>query len=185
MKNQTIVAQFLETKDFKLAWNILLCGLGVVGLAALAQITIHIPGTPVPITGQTFGATLLALTYGQRRGLIAFMGYLALGALHVPVFASGLSGLSLGPTSGYLCGMAVAVYVVGGLADRGWTQSFGRCWSAAVLGSALTFGFGILVLSYFVPGQSLMSAGVWPFLPGDVVKNLLAAATAYQISKYK
>jgi biotin transport system substrate-specific component len=180
------VAPFLEiraSQKHKWLLETLIVLFGALGLALLAQIAIHIPGTPVPITGQTLGTALLALVYGQRRGLAAFCTYYALGSLHLPVFALGASGFALGPTSGYLVGMLLAIGVVGGLADRGWTNSFLRCWLANILGSVLIFAVGLLVLSHFIGTQHVLQAGLWPFVPGDIVKDILAAAIAWRLRR--
>src|SRR5690242_2967503 len=85
---------------------------GVALLSALAQVVIHLPWTPVPITGQTFGIALLALSWGRKRAVAAMVSYLAIGALGVPVFALGQTGLSFGPTMGYLVGMLFATFAV-------------------------------------------------------------------------
>src|SRR4051812_12271756 len=80
---------------------------GVLLLSLLAQVAIPLPWTPVPITGQTFGVALVALSWGRKRALSAFLAYLAVGAFGLPVFAAGKSGLMMGPTFGYLVGMMV------------------------------------------------------------------------------
>jgi biotin transport system substrate-specific component len=76
--------------------------------------------------------------------------------------------------------MLAAAGVMGTLADRGWTHSFYRTWFAAFLGSLITFSFGLLVLSFFVPRQSVLTAGLFPFLPGDFIKTGLASFMASQ-----
>jgi biotin transport system substrate-specific component len=149
--------------------------LGVVMLALLAQVKIALPWTPVPVTGQTFGVAVLALMWGSRLSLITFLTYLGIGFLGAPVFAGGLSGLLVGPTFGYLIGMMVSSWVVGKLSDRGWGESFKTALGACYIGSLLTFLFGVAVLSLFIPTDKLLIAGVLPFLPGDLIKNILAA----------
>lgn len=152
--------------------------LGVGLLTAAAQIALPLPWTPVPLTGQTFGVLLLALLWGRNRALAAVGAYLALGAFGFPVFAKGGSGLLLGPTLGYLVGMVLAAGVVGTLADRGSTRSFLRALATACLGTVLIWGVGLSVLSAWVPSETLLSAGLWPFLPGDLLKAALAASIA-------
>ncbi|MGE4132212.1 MAG: biotin transporter BioY [Bdellovibrionales bacterium] len=148
--------------------------MGALLLTALAQISIPLPWTPVPITGQTFGVALLALLWGRKLGAGIVGGYVLLGLTGLPILATA----KLGPTSGYLVGMVLASYVVGGLADRGWTSTFPRALAAAYVGSTLIFGLGLLVLSYFVPSEALLGAGLFPFMPGDLIKNILAATIA-------
>jgi biotin transport system substrate-specific component len=149
--------------------------MGVSMLALLAQIKISLPWTPVPITGQTFGVALLALLWGSRLSFATFATYLGLGFIGAPIFAGGMSGLLIGPTFGYLAGMFIASGVVGVLSDKGWGRSFWRGLAAAYIGSLIIFSCGILVLSFFIPKSQLLIAGVLPFLPGDLIKNILAA----------
>lgn len=163
--------------------NVLTIFAGVMVLGLLARVSIPLGFTPVPITGQTLGVALIALLWGRARGVTCVAAYLVLGAVGAPLFAFGQSGLSFGPTAGYLIGMLVASVAMGTLADRGWTKTFLRTWAAAFLGSVITFSFGVLVLSYFIPADKLLMAGVLPFLPGDFVKTLLACWIVSTASK--
>lgn len=159
--------------------------LGVVMLSLLAQVKIALPWTPVPVTGQTFGVAVLALIWGSRLSLITFMTYLGLGFLGAPLFASGLSGFSIGPTFGYLIGMLISSWVVGSLSDKGWSERFKTALAACYIGSFITFTCGVVVLSFFIPADKLLLAGVLPFLPGDLIKNVLAATLIKKLSKEK
>jgi len=80
---------------------------GVAFLSLLAQIAIPVPGSPVPVTGQTLGVLLLATSYGATLGTTTFFTYLLVGALGAPVFANSGSGVEriVGATGGYLVGM--------------------------------------------------------------------------------
>ncbi len=155
--------------------NALLVVGGIVTLALLAQISIPLSFTPVPITGQTFGVALIALLFGRMRAVAIVATYLALGAAGAPFFAVTKTAAGFGPTSGYLIGMLAASFVMGTLADRGWTRKFSRAWMAALIGSAITFTCGLIVLSFFIPKEALLMAGLIPFIPGDLVKTSLAA----------
>lgn len=177
------IPSFLNSRGNKIIENIASVFAGVGLLSLLAQIALLLPWTPVPITGQTFGVALVALLWGRKRGTLVFFSYLLCGGLGLPVFAMGKVGLLLGPTSGYLIGMLVATYVVGALADRGWTKTFFRTYLAAMAGSAITFAFGLFVLSFYMPSSVLLSAGLLPFLPGDVIKTLCASTIAFQSTK--
>jgi biotin transport system substrate-specific component len=156
--------------------------IGVGMLSLLAQLKIILPWTPVPITGQTFGVALLALLWGSRLSLTTFATYLGLGFLGAPIFASGLSGLLIGPTFGYLVGMLIASWVIGKLSDKGWGSSFKKAFFACYLGSAIIFSCGLVGLSFFIPSNQLFFAGVLPFLVGDLIKNTLAAFTISRVS---
>ena len=147
---------------------------GVFTMALLAQLSIRLPWTPVPITGQTFGVSLMALLYGRRLGIITMATYILLGAFGAPVFAAG-QALALAPMVGYLAGMVVSAAVIGFMADRGFTQTFKQSFIACLIGSACVFSLGLLVLSTFIPHSQLLIAGLLPFIPGDLVKSAIAS----------
>jgi len=173
---------FIDSTERKNLASLIFVAVGVGLMSLLAQIKVHLPYTPVPITGQTFGVAVIALTWGRRLGLSVILAYLALGFLGAPIFA-GASGLSFGPTFGYLVGMCVASFVMGSLADRGWTKSFLKAWLAGALGSLYVFAFGLRILGVFVPKAELVYVGLLPFLPGDLIKTVLAAALASQAAR--
>lgn len=150
---------------------------GVVFLAALAQIAIPLPFTPVPITGQTFGVALLSLLWGRKWGFAAVAAYVCAGSLGLPIFSQGAAGLKLA-SSGYLLGMCMSSLVIGTLADRGWNKNFRTSFAACLLGSLCVFSCGLLVLSNFVPKEALIAQGLLPFLPGDLLKSTLASLIA-------
>lgn len=160
--------------------NAIICLGGAALLAVLSQIAIPLPFTPVPITGQTLGVALLALTLGRNRGIASVVLYFVAGAMGMPVFAGAQSGFVFGPTMGYLIGMLLATVVMGSLADSGWTSSFKKTLLTAFVGTAITFVCGVSVLAFFLPAKTLLMAGVLPFLPGSLIKDTLAAALAYK-----
>lgn len=146
-------------------------------IAGTAQLTIPLPFSPVPITGQTFGVLVVGLALGSRRGALALLAYLAEGAAGLPVFAGYRAGLAvlLGPTGGYLIGFVAAAWLVGRLAERGFDRSLPKTLLAFALGNATIYAFGLAWLSRFVPWPETMAAGLTPFLIGDALKALLAA----------
>ena len=89
---------------------------GGAGLTALcAQIAIPVPGSPVPITGQTFAVCLVSAALGLRRGVASMSLYLVLGLIGLPVYSDASSGMHvvLGATGGYLVGFVLAAAVMG------------------------------------------------------------------------
>jgi biotin transport system substrate-specific component len=158
-----------------------LVALGVALIAASAQLSIQLPHTPVPITGQTFAVLLVGGAYGATRGLATLAAYLVVGGLGYGVFAqhhSGWSVLSLSSASGgYLVGMLVAAAVVGWLADRGWDRRPWRSLPTMVLGNVVIYAFGVTWLAHAlgVDAQQAWDLGVKDFLVGDAFKILLAA----------
>jgi biotin transport system substrate-specific component len=147
----------------------------VTGLAAQAEI--RVPGLLVPITGQTFAVLLTGAVLGARRAFAAQLLYLGEGALGLPVFAGGAGGLHIfaGPTAGYLAAFPLAAAATGALAERGWDRRFVTMLVAMLAGSTIIFACGLAVLSRFVPRELLLSQGLLPFIPGDLIKSTLAA----------
>ena len=145
------------------------------GLAA--QVAFRLPWTPVPITGQTFAVLLSGALLGPRRGFVAQMLYLAEGGVGLPMFAGGASGVAAlaGPTGGYLMAFPFAAAITGWLASRGWDRRFATTMLAMLIGSSVIFLLGAIGLARFVPASAVLSSGVLPFLPGDVIKAALAA----------
>ena len=149
---------------------------GALLIALAAQIQVPLPFSPVPVTGQTFAVLLLGALYGSRRGAATVLAYLVFGAAGLPVFAGAAAGAArlVGPTAGYLVGFAVAAFVVGALAERGWDR---RSWTTAgamVLGNLVIYAFGVAWLSRFVGWDKVMATGVLPFVAGDAAKIVLA-----------
>jgi biotin transport system substrate-specific component len=146
-------------------------------LVASAYISINLPFSPVPITGQTFGILLIAMTLGRVRATAVVVAYLLEGAAGLPVFAGGAFGAQhlVGPTGGYLLGFLGAAFVVGALADKGWDRSYVRSIISITLGHAIVFACGLVWLAQFVPTEGLLAAGLTPFLIGTAIKTGLAA----------
>ncbi len=158
--------------------------LGVVLLALLAQVEITIG--QVPLTGQTLGVLLLGAAYGWSLGGLTLLTYLLAGGLGLGVFAGGGAGWAhfTGTTAGYLVGFLVAAGVVGYLAQRGLTRTFRGTASVMLLGNVIIYVFGLAWLSTFAalyapagtsPLAWTLGAGLLPFIPGDIVKLLVAA----------
>ena len=164
----------------ELARGALLVMAGSVVVALAAQTRIDLPFTPVPITLQTAAVVLVGATLGARRGVAALVAYLAEGLAGLPVFAGGASGLAyaLGPTGGYLLGFVLSAFVAGWLVERGWGREPLQALAAFALAGAVVYLVGVpwLALSRGLPLEVAAGAGLVPFLPGDLVKTLGAAA---------
>ncbi len=158
-------------------WEIALIVTGSWLIALAAQIAI--PLWPVPITGQTFGVLLVGALLGSKWGAWAVMVYLAQGAMGLPVFAGGTGGPArlLGPTGGYLVGFVAAAFVVGWLSERGWHRRFTTTAISMLIGNLVIYVFGLAWLAAFLgwSGDAVLRAGFLPFVPGDLLKVLLAA----------
>ncbi|MDP3543773.1 MAG: biotin transporter BioY [Elusimicrobiota bacterium] len=146
-------------------------------IAVCAQINIPLPFTPVPLSGGTLGVLYTGALLGSRRGAAAVVLYLLQGSMGLPVFSGGAAGFLhlFGPTGGYLIGFPVGAFATGLLAERGWDRTPGRAFLAMLAGSLPIFALGLLGLSRFVPAETLLVQGLWPFLPGDLLKSALSA----------
>lgn len=147
----------------------------VLLLAALARVTV--PWVPVPFTGQTLGVLLIGGWLGFRRGVTATAFYLVAGSLGAPVFAGGAAGahVLLGPTGGYLVGFVVSAGTAGLLGEHGFFHTLPKALLAMVLATIPVFAVGLGWLAYYLPSGSVLAAGLWPFLPGALVKMAIAA----------
>lgn len=152
---------------------LVLGGAALTGLAA--QIAVPVPGSPVPVTGQTFAALLVGTALGAGRGFASLAVYALAGMAGVPWFAQGASGIGM-PSFGYIVGMLLASAVVGALARRGADRSAWRMAGSMVLGSALIYAVGVpyLALSTGMSASAAIAAGLTPFLIGDALKAALA-----------
>jgi biotin transport system substrate-specific component len=158
-------------------------GIGFISL--LAQISLPVPGSPVPVTGQTLAVLLIGTTYGARLGFITFATYLLAGIAGAPLFApsatSANHGLDrlVGATGGYLVGMLVASLLLGYLADRKADQKFRTSFPALLLGDLVIFTFGLAWLhaSLDMTWAATFKAGLTPFILGEALKIAITATS--------
>jgi len=152
---------------------------GTAFLALMAQIAVPVPGSPVPVTGQTLGALLLGSAYGASLGFTTFASYLLVGFLGAPVFASGAHGLSriTGATGGYLVGMLLASLLTGYLAGRKWYQKVLTVIPTMILGDLVIFGAGLYWLHHSIHATwaTTFKLGLTPFILGEVIKIAIAS----------
>ena len=158
---------------------------GIGFIALLAQISIPVPGSPVPVTGQTLAVLLIGTTYGARLGFFTFASYLLAGIAGAPIFAHsataanhGIARLT-GATGGYLVGMLVASLLLGYLADRKADQKFKTSFPALLLGDVVIFAFGLTWLhaSLDMTWAQTIKAGFTPFILGEALKIAITATS--------
>lgn len=159
---------------------------GAVLTALLARASVPVPGSPVPVTGQTLGALLAGGLLGTRRGASSLALYLAAGALGLPAFAGGAAGLErlTGPTGGYLVGLVAAAGIAGWTVERGWARSVPRAFAAMLAASAAVFALGVPWLAVSTGAARALEAGLVPFLPGALLKAALAAALVVLVARW-
>jgi biotin transport system substrate-specific component len=158
--------------------ELLLVLAGSALIAVSAWIAIPLPFSPVPVTAQTFAVLLVGSAFGARRGAASALAYLAEGCWGLPVFAGGAAGLHVlaGPTGGYLAGFVLGAYLCGALAERGFDRNPMTTVTSMALGNIGILLPGLLWLSRFVGPDHVLRLGLFPFIPGDLVKIALAAA---------
>ncbi|QFG26687.1 biotin transporter BioY [Actinomadura sp. WMMB 499] len=147
----------------------------LVGIAA--QIAVPLPGTPVPVTGQTFAVLLAGAALGPARAALGMALYLVAGLAGVPWFTDGEAGAGA-PTLGYVLGFIVAAAVVGRLAGRGGDRTPLRTAGTMLIGTVIMYATGVpyLMASLGVDLGRAVELGLTPFLAGDALKVLAAAA---------
>jgi len=155
----------------------------VLGLVPAVQIG------PVPITAQTLGVMLAGSILGARRGFLSQLLFLVLVAIGLPVLPGGGGGLAVfaGATAGYLISWPIAAFVVGLLTARFWAR-YNLAWGtvANVVGGIVVIyaiGVPVLVAASGLPWHDALWLGAAVFIPGDLVKAVLAAVIAVQVRR--
>jgi biotin transport system substrate-specific component len=157
--------------------------IGALVVALAAQVSVHLPLTPVPMTLQPLAVLVVGGLLGAGSGLVALITYLALGILGLPVFAGGSAGIVhlIGPTGGYLLAFPLAAGLVGALVGTRWeperSPSALRVLVASVLGMAVIHVGGVAQLALLGGDPALaFRVGFVPFFTGDLLKVGLASA---------
>jgi biotin transport system substrate-specific component len=169
------------------ARHIALIVAGALFIALTANVAVPVPGSPVPLTGQTFSVLLVGGALGMRRGILATSLYLVIG-FFLPVYAQQASGVShiasvdggtlvLGATGGYLLGFVIASGVVGRLAELGWDRNLLGAVGAMAIGNVIIYLFGLpwLMAATGMNVADAITAGLTPFLITDLIKLAIAA----------
>jgi biotin transport system substrate-specific component len=159
----------------KSTWGVRACGvaLGALVVAAAAQVSIPLPGTPVPMTLQPMAVLLVGGLLGAPLGVLSMILYLAIGAAGLPVFTPtvplfGIARL-LGPTGGYLLAYPIAAWAVGTVALDG--RNVWRVACGVLLGLVLIHLGGLAQLAILTGNISAAARfGTLPFLFGDLLK---------------
>lgn len=175
-KPETLIGTALAPLDWTRSVGLVL-GFSLL-MALSAQIVF--PIGPVPITGQTFVVLLTGALLGSRLGAITMVVYLIEGLSGLPFFSRGGGGLAhlLGPTGGYLVAFPAAAFITGAFAEHDWDRRFPTAVAAMAIGSVVIMlsGWTWFSLVTNTPVTTAFKASVLPFIPGDIIKILLAAA---------
>jgi biotin transport system substrate-specific component len=167
---------------------LVLAGAGVTALGA--QISFHIPGSPVPVTAQTLAVVLAGATLGTWRGLASQVLYVLLG-LMLPLYAGGTSGPGVvwSVDGGYLFGFILAAGLVGWAAEHGADRRPLLAFATFALGQLAVYGIGIPWFKAFDSSLSwgtVIHEGFTVFILGGIVKAVLAGGlmpTAWRLQR--
>lgn len=156
-------------------------------MAICGRLSMPLPFTPVFLTAANFGVLFIALTLGSRRAAAAMLLYLAEGAMGLPVFSpAGPGGIAqlLGSTGGYLMAYPVVAFVAGWISERGQRRVL-RLASAAIIGEILLFVSGVswLVAALHVPLSQATNWGIYPFVPGEIIKVMSAVGASLRLHR--
>jgi biotin transport system substrate-specific component len=164
--------------------RVIALALAVVALAVSARLSLPVPGSPVPMTLQSLAVLCVGILLGPGQGLAALAIYLLVGALGAPVFAGGNAGLETltGPTGGFLVGFLPGVWLAGAWTRSGRASRLGSAWLGMGIAQAVILACGWTRLAAEIGGMAAWAKGVWPFLPGALIKSLAAAAVARLVS---
>jgi biotin transport system substrate-specific component len=189
MTHQSTIAAITTSRireEYRLLYNALLVLTGSFFIAALSQLEIILPFSPVPITAQTFAVLVVGMSLGAVRGSLAVFTYLLEGVAGLPVFAGGAAGVLhlIGPTGGYLIGFVAAACLVGFLAEHGWDRRIILTLLAMYFGTMLIFCFGLCWLSVYIPAEQVYALGLLPFVPGSIFMIAIASLLLPTIRKF-
>ena len=161
-----------------IARDIALVVAGALFTALLAQITVSVPGSPVPITGQTLAVGLVGATLGMSRGAASLALYAVLG-LFLPFYADGASGWSViwGASGGYIIGFIFAAGAIGWFAQHGGDRRIISTFLGFVVGQLIIFAFGLVGLQ-LATGEDwgwVVHNGFTIFIVGGLIKAAVGA----------
>ena len=164
----------------------IICGIFAAVICVLSVITV--PIGPVPITLGLLGIMLAGVILGWKRGAVAVLVFVLLGAVGLPVFSGFKGGISvlLGPTGGYIWSYVIVTLIIGALSAKDYKNKWLtmlRIFLACLLGTAVCYALGTVQFmavtkSDFVKAMSLC---VLPFIPFDILKAVVAAFAGHEI----
>lgn len=161
-----------------------MASIGLMAAVICILAPLSIPIGVIPISFTNLAIYFVLYTLGMKKGTISYIIYLLIGFVGLPVFSGFTSGPPklLGPTGGYLIGFAFMALIAGFFIDTFFDKWY-LCFSGMILGTAVCYAFGTIWLSYqaHMPTSSALAAGVIPFIPGDLIKILIATFIGPQI----
>lgn len=163
-----------------------LIGLMTAVICILAPFSLNIPISPVPISLGFLAIFFVLTVLGMKRGTISVLIYILLGLAGLPVFSgfTGGAGKLFGPTGGYIIGYIFMAPICGFFLDK-WKNNIFISFLGMLPGTAVCYLFGTLWLGYqlSLTFPAALMAGVIPYIPGDLVKLVLAMTIGWQLRK--
>lgn len=173
-----LTKETIKTSPFFSISTLLQVVVGSCILTLTAYVSLPLPFSLVPLTLQTLGIAILAITLGSKKGSLAVICYLVQATMGLPVLAGGnINPLwMIGPRVGYLIGFVVACWLIGKLLERethpSWIKNF--CYIAC--GEACILILGVSFLAVYIGPMNAITTGLIPFLPGALIKTATAAS---------
>lgn len=160
--------------------------IGVMTAVTCILAPLSLPIGPVPISLTNLAIYFSLYVLGTKYGCVSYLVYLLIGFIGVPVFSGFTSGPGklLGPTGGYLIGFIPMALIAGILIDKFISKRI-VCLLGMIGGTIAAYAFGTVWLAYQagMDWKAALMAGVIPFIPGDLVKIVLAMIAGPQIRK--
>ena len=163
-----------------------LVGLMTAIICVLGPFALYIPISPVPISLGTLAIYFVVTVLGLKLGTLSVVIYILLGMTGVPIFTGFVGGPArlFGPTGGYIIGYIFLALIYGFFIEK-WDGKLFPCILGMFISTSALYLFGSLWLAFqagYTLGQAFM-AGVIPYIPGDVVKLILAASLGRQVRR--
>lgn len=163
-----------------------LTGLMAAAICVLGPWALNIPVSPVAISLGTLAIYFVVTVLGMKLGTISVAIYILLGLAGVPVFTNftGGPGKLLGPSGGYIIGYIFLALIAGFIVDKCGMNLF-VCFAGMVSGTIVLYIFGTLWMGYQMDltFTQALTAGVVPYIPGDLIKIVIAMAVGGQVRK--
>lgn len=141
-------------------------------IALCSQIKLILPFTPIPITFQTLAVLLVGATLGSRKGACALLCYFAEILIGLPVLAGGIADplVFVGPRGGYVLGFCLQAYAMGWFAERALFSRSLTLLVGGLVACTVQMAMGICVLAQYVGWSLVGPMGLYPFIPGEILK---------------
>ena len=161
-----------------------LIGIMTAVTCILGPLSLPIGVIPISLTNLAIYFSVYVL--GRKRGTLSYIVYLFIGLIGLPVFSGFSGGLAklFGPTGGYLIGFIFTALISGIFIDK-FSRKIYMCFLGMILGTVVTYIFGTAWLAYqaHLTFNTALAVGVLPFIPGDIIKMIIASLIGPQIKK--